>query len=82
MQLPGRTCCAVSVPARTTGTVTNLIIERLPDWSFGAFLNETDSDCIAIGFTEDEARAAGQAELARRGMHNVVYGPLARPSND
>lgn len=43
-----------------------LIIERLPDWSYGAFLNETDSSCIAIGFTEREARINGQRELERR----------------
>lgn len=72
----------MSVLARMTGTLTNLIIERLPDWSFGAFLNETDAECIAIGRTEKEARKAGHAELERRGLQNAVYGPLARPSND
>jgi hypothetical protein len=43
-----------------------LVVERLRDWSYGAFLNETDSSCIAIGNTEKEARANGERELARR----------------
>lgn len=47
-----------------------LIIERLRDWSYGAFLNETDSTCIAIGFTEEEARENGERELKRREKEN------------
>jgi hypothetical protein len=42
-----------------------MIIERLPDWSYGAFLNETDASCIAIGMTEEEARENGERELKR-----------------
>jgi hypothetical protein len=40
-----------------------LIIQRLPDWSYGAFLNETDASCIAIGETEEEAWNNGMARL-------------------
>ncbi len=43
-----------------------LIIERLRDWSYGAFLNETDSSCIAVGMTEEEARTKGEAALRRQ----------------
>lgn len=43
-----------------------LVIERLPDWNWGAFLNETDATCIAIGVTEEEARENGERELKRR----------------
>lgn len=41
-------------------TPPKLVIERLRDWSWGAFLNETDASCIAIGDTEEEARANGE----------------------
>lgn len=47
-------------------TITKLIIERLGDWNYGAFLNETDAACIAIGATEEEARENGERELRRR----------------
>jgi hypothetical protein len=43
-----------------------LIIERMSDWSYGAFLTETDASCIAVGFTEEEARENGERELKRR----------------
>lgn len=43
----------------------DLIIERMPDWSWGAFLNETDASCIAIGETEQEALNKGMTELFR-----------------
>lgn len=46
--------------------VPKLIIERLRDWNYGAFLNETDASCIAIGQTEEEARENGERELKRR----------------
>lgn len=46
--------------------MVKLIIERLPDWSYGAFLNETDASCIAIGITEEEARANGERVLRER----------------
>lgn len=44
--------------------MTKLVIERLRDWSYGAFLNETDASCIAIGLTEEEARINGERRLA------------------
>ena len=44
----------------------NLIIERMSDWSYGAFLNETDATCIAVGFTEEDARANGELWLQHR----------------
>lgn len=59
-----------------------LIIERMRDWSYGAFLNETDASCIAIGFTEDEARVNGEAALARRIREAAEYGELASPQNE
>lgn len=34
----------------------DLIIERLPDWNYGAFLDEESASCIAIGTTAEEAR--------------------------
>jgi len=43
-----------------------LKVERLPDWSYGAFLNETDASCIAIGSTEQEALESAWTELHRR----------------
>ena len=45
-----------------------LIIERLPDWNFAAFLNETDASAIAIGTTKKEARANGKRVLRRRSV--------------
>jgi len=59
-----------------------LVIERLPDWSYGAFLNETDASCIAIGMTEEEARTNGEAALTRQRNSTVIYGELARPQNE
>lgn len=44
----------------------HFIVERLPDWSYGAFLNETDASCVAIGTTREEALLNGQQEMARR----------------
>lgn len=45
-----------------------LIIERLPDWNWAAFLNKTDASCIAIGTTKKEARDNGRRELRRRSV--------------
>jgi hypothetical protein len=42
----------------------DLVIERMPDWNYGAFLNDTDASCIAIGTTEQEARDAALARLS------------------
>jgi hypothetical protein len=53
---------------------TKLIIERLRDWNWAAFLNETDASCIAIGSTRKEARKKGQRELLRRSVRGVLCG--------
>jgi hypothetical protein len=45
-----------------------LIIERLRDWNYGAFLNKTDASCIAIGTTKKEALEKGKRELLRRSL--------------
>jgi hypothetical protein len=41
----------------------DLVIQRLPDWNYAAFLNETDASCIAIGDTEQEALNNGMRAL-------------------
>ena len=43
----------------------DLVIRRLPDWNYAAFLNQTDASCIAIGTTEQEARNNGMRELLK-----------------
>ena len=43
----------------------DLVIRRLPDWNYAAFLNETDASCIAIGTTEQEVRNNGMRELLK-----------------
>jgi hypothetical protein len=53
---------------------TKLIIERLPDWNWAAFLNKTDTSCIAIGTTRAEARKNGQRVLRRRSVRGVLCG--------
>lgn len=45
-----------------------LVIERLRDWSWAAFLNETDASCIAIGETKKSAREAGRRILRARSV--------------
>lgn len=45
-----------------------LVIERLRDWNWGAFLNKTDASCIAIGTTKKEARDGGKRVLRRRSV--------------
>jgi hypothetical protein len=45
-----------------------LVIERLPDWNFAAFLNKTDASAIAIGTTKKEARINGKRVLRRRSV--------------
>lgn len=47
-----------------------IIVERLPDWSYGAFLDETSPSCIAIGQTEEEARS--KAEIALKNNSEIV----------
>lgn len=47
----------------TSCACKSLIIERLPDWNYGVFLNETDASCIAIGLTEEEARENAERRL-------------------
>jgi hypothetical protein len=48
------------------GREPDLVIERMPDWNYGAFLNASDASCIAIGETAQEARNNGMRELLRR----------------
>lgn len=44
----------------------DLVIERLPDWNYGAFLDDEVASCIAIGETEQEALNNGMRELMKR----------------
>lgn len=44
----------------------SIVVERLRDWTWAAFENETDASCIAIGETEEEARTNGEKVLAGR----------------
>lgn len=50
----------------------NLVIERLPDWNWAAFLNETDASCIAIGTTRKEARVNGRRALRRLSVRGLL----------
>lgn len=45
-----------------------LVIERLPDWNWAAFLNKTDASCLAIGETRKEARTNGRRALRRKSV--------------
>lgn len=49
-----------------------LIIERLPDWNFAAFLNKTDASCIAIGATRKDARKNGRRVLRSRSVRGLL----------
>jgi len=44
----------------------DLVIERMPDWNYGAFLDEEVASCIAIGATAQEALNNGMRELLKR----------------
>lgn len=47
-----------------------IIVERLADWSYGAFLDESSASCVAVGSTEEEARA--NAEVALKNNDEIV----------
>jgi len=64
-----------------------IIVERLSDWSYGAFLNETDTSCIAIGSTEEEARVNAEArinneEIVRKIMQYIASFNIQNPQYD
>jgi hypothetical protein len=46
-------------PATSAEPQRTLVIERLPDWNYGAYLGMTDSSCIAIGRDAEEADKNG-----------------------
>jgi Recombination endonuclease VII len=49
-----------------------IFIERLRDWSFAAFLNETDASAIAIGATRKEVRKNAKRVLRRRSVRGLL----------
>jgi len=49
-----------------------LFIERLPDWNYGAFLNETDASCIAIGTTKKETRENARRVLIKKSIRGLL----------
>lgn len=55
-----------------------LVIERLADWNYGAFLNKTDASCIAIGTTPEEALEKGKQVLATRTQPTEAQGDMNR----
>lgn len=48
-----------------------IIVERLSDWSYGAFVSEKATTCIAIGGTADEALEKGIEVLAYRNRNKL-----------
>lgn len=51
--------CEVSAKLKQCPFHTDLVIERLPDWNWAAFRNETDASCIALGDTAEQAYENG-----------------------
>ena len=49
-----------------------LFIERLPDWNYGVFLDETSASCIAIGTTKTEARTNARRVLTRKSVRGLL----------
>lgn len=58
-----RVCYMLAEQRKHDARVPDLVIQRMPDWNYGAFLNETDASCIAIGTTAREALANGMHAL-------------------
>lgn len=59
----------------------DLVIERMPDWNYGAFLDENAASCIAIGETAQEALNNGMRELLKRAsLQSAPSSPPLGPS--
>lgn len=49
-----------------------LIVERMPDWNYAAFLDKTFPSAIAIGSVRSEAKKNGRRELRRRSVRGLL----------